>query len=89
MRRLEAVRIRKGTLDPDEDALVLCDMMLDNGQTGLVNRNLTQTQAVKCDVNLKKNSLGLSPSKNDDLMKPLAAAPMSPLLKNDNEWQGE
>ena len=32
---------------PDQDALVLCDMMLDNGQTGLVNRNLQQTQAVR------------------------------------------
>lgn len=32
---------------PDKDALVLCDMMLDNGNTGLINVNVTQQQLVQ------------------------------------------
>jgi predicted Zn-dependent peptidase len=32
---------------PDYPALVLCDMMLANGRTGLIDRNLNQTQKVR------------------------------------------
>jgi len=33
--------------DPDYDALVLCDMMLANGNTGLIDLNLNQAQKVR------------------------------------------
>lgn len=36
-----------GETHPDRDALVLCDMMLANGRTGLVDVHLNQAQAVK------------------------------------------
>lgn len=32
---------------PERDALVLCDMMLANGRTGLIDRNLNQAQKVR------------------------------------------
>ncbi len=43
---------------PDRDALVLCDMLLDNSETGLVNVNLSQAQAVR--------AAGASPTFNVD-----------------------